>query len=256
MKILAIGDVCSFPGRQIIRTRLGRLRKELGADLVILNGENTTDVGKGITPEIAEELFMSGGDVITLGNHGLNAKKIYDYLDESRYIIRPANMPAPTPGQGYTVIECLGKRVCVINLLGRVNMSPFYDSPFEAADRIISRKEADIYIVDFHAEATSEKKALGYYLDGRCSVVFGTHTHVPTADLHIMPKGCGYITDVGMTGGQQSVLGVKAEQSIAFFLGHPGVKFEYADTDCRIQGALFTLDEKGRCTHCQMVDYR
>lgn len=256
MKILAIGDVCSRCGRDLIRRRLGALRRETKADLVIVNGENANDNGRGISPDTADDFFYAGADIITLGNHALNDRRLYGYLDDQSCIIRPLNMPSRTPGHGYTVVDVGSKRVCVINLIGMVDMDYRLSNPFEAAMGVIKRGEADIYVVDFHAEATSEKRALGYYLDGRASVVYGTHTHVATRDLQILPKGTGYITDIGMTGASGSVLGVRPELSISMFLGEPYVKYEYSNDAPLMQGALFTLDEKGRCTGVQPIDQK
>lgn len=256
MKILAIGDVCGRIGRKMITNRLAALRRETGADLVIVNGENANDNGRGLSPDTADDFFYSGADIITLGNHALNDRRLFDYLDDNPFIIRPLNMPRPTPGQGCAAIEVLGKRVCVCNLMGMVDMDYRMSNPFDAADGLLKKAEADIYIFDFHAEATSEKRAFGFHLDGRAAVVFGTHTHVPTRDLQVLPHGTGYITDLGMTGAYNSVLGVKPQGSIAMFLGQPYVKFEYSDDSPIIQGALFTLDEKGLCQAVQAIDFK
>ena len=256
LKILAIGDVCGAAGRKLIKTRLSALRRETGADLVIVNGENANDNGRGLSPDTAEDFFYAGADVITLGNHAFNDRRIYDYLEDRRYIIRPENGPARAPGCGSTVIDCAGRRVCVCNLLGRVDMDYRNASPFEAADRILKTTAADLFVFDMHAEATSEKRALGYYLDGRAAVVFGTHTHVATRDLQIMPRGTGYITDLGMTGASVSVLGVRPERSIDMFLGEPYVRYEYSDAEPLLQGALFTLDDSGRCIGTQAIDFK
>ena len=256
LKILAIGDVCGAAGRKLIQKRLNALRRETGADLVIVNGENANDNGRGLSPETAADFFYAGADVITLGNHAFNDRRIFDYLDEQKYIVRPANAPARAPGFGWTTIECGGKMVCVANLLGCVDMDYRNSSPFEAADRILKTVDADIFVFDIHAEATSEKRAFGYYLDGRAHIVFGTHTHVPTRDLQIMPKGTGYITDLGMTGASVSVLGVKPQRSIDMFLGEPYVRYEYSDAEPIMQGALFTLDNSGRCIGTQYIDFK
>ncbi len=245
MKVLAVGDVCGQPGIEILSKRLGSLRKETGADLVIVNGENACL--RGISPSYAERIFDAGADIITLGNHTYDNRQICDYLDEHRYIIRPMNMPAQRPGVGYVLIDCLGKRVCVINLIGRVNMDYNVGSPFAASDEALASIDADLFIVDFHAEASSEKQAMGYHLDGRASVMFGTHTHVPTADEHVYPGGLGFISDIGMTGGIDSIIGVKAEQSLGMFRGELPPRFEASDRNVRIQGALFELGADGKC---------
>lgn len=256
MKILAIGDVCGSAGRKLIKTRLSALRRELKADLVVVNGENANDNGRGLSPDTADDFFYSGADIITLGNHAFNDRRLFDYLNEQRYIIRPYNLSSRNPGEGYAVIDCLGKRVCVSNLIGRVDLDYRSSNPFEAADKILRETDADIYVFDIHAEATSEKKAFGYYLDGRASIVFGTHTHIPTRDLQILPKGTGYITDIGMTGGMYSVLGVRPERSIDMFLGEPYVKYDYSDIDPLMQGALFILDSNGKCVETQAIDFK
>ena len=252
MKILAIGDVCGPAGCNILNNRLSALKRALSPDLVIVNGENAT--GRGITPALAEDMFFAGADVITLGNHAFANRQIIPYLDDGRPIIRPLNLAPAHPGQGCAVVDCLGLRVCVASLLGRLYMDFNHDSPFSAADRLFETVDADLFVVDFHADATSEKKALGYHLDGRASVCFGTHTHVQTSDARVLPRGTGYLTDLGMTGAQESVIGVKWEQSLAYFRGGPAPRFENAQEQCRIQGALFTLGPDGRCQSIQLVD--
>ena len=256
MKILALGDVCGECGRRLIKNKLGALRRETGADLVVLNGENANDNGRGLSPESADDFFYAGADVITLGNHALNDRRLFDKLDECRFLLRPLNMPARTPGQGSVTLDVGSKRVCVCNLMGMVDMDYRLSNPFEAADMLLRRESADIYLFDFHAEATSEKKAFGFYLDGRAAAVWGTHTHVATRDLTVLPGGTGYITDLGMTGALCSVLGVKPERSIAMFLGTPYVRYDYSFDDPAIQGALFTLDESGRCVSAETVDFK
>ena len=240
MNILAIGDVCGHPGIDLLNRRLIRLKRSTQADLVIVNGENA--VIRGITPKSADEIFSAGADVITLGNHTYSQRQIGDYLDDHRYILRPLNMAPQLPGRGYIMLECAGKNVCVVNLIGRLYMDFNVDNPFSTIDSLIKAEPADLYIVDFHAQATSEKKAMGYYLDGLVpAVVFGTHTHVQTSDARILPHGSGYITDLGMTGSSESVLGVRYEQSVAFFKGDLPGRFESATEDLRIQGALFKV---------------
>ncbi|MEA5038821.1 MAG: TIGR00282 family metallophosphoesterase [Clostridiaceae bacterium] len=251
MRLLAIGDVCGTAGVDILRKKLGALRRQYGADLCVVNGENAC--GRGISPAYADDLFAAGADVITLGNHTFADRRICDYLDERRDIIRPLNLPASLPGAGYALVDCRGIRVCVVNLQGRLNLDFHAACPFEAADAVLKKGEADLYIFDFHAEATSEKKALGHYLDGRAAVVFGTHTHVPTADICVLPGGTGYITDLGMTGPQDSVIGVRKEQSIEYFRHFLAPRFQVAEGDVCAQGALFELDG-GRCTAAERVE--
>ena len=252
MVILAIGDVVGDPGMDILCRRLGRLQRQVGADLTVVNGENAT--GRGITPALAEDIFYAGADVITLGNHTFANRQICDYLDEQPHILRPLNFPAQQPGQGSVVAEVQGRRVCVANLQGRVGMDYNVSSPFSAADALLRETEADLFLLDFHAEATSEKLAMGYHLAGRAAAVWGTHTHVPTADERILPGGTGYITDVGMTGGFYSVLGVRWEQSVAMFRGELAPRFQSSDRNKQIQGAVFTIDNStGCCTQVQRV---
>ena len=252
MVILAIGDVVGDPGMDILCRRLGRLQRQVGADLNVVNGENAT--GRGITPALAEDIFYAGADVITLGNHTFANRQICDYLDEQPHILRPLNFPAQQPGQGSVVAEVQGRRVCVANLQGRVGMDYNVSSPFSAADALLRETEADLFLLDFHAEATSEKLAMGYHLAGRAAAVWGTHTHVPTADERILPGGTGYITDVGMTGGFDSVLGVRWEQSVAMFRGELAPRFQSSDRNKQIQGAVFTIDNStGCCTQVQRV---
>ena len=252
MVILAIGDVVGDPGMDILCRRLGRLQRQVGADLTVVNGENAT--GRGITPALAEDIFYAGADVITLGNHTFANRQICDYLDEQPHILRPLNFPAQQPGQGSVVAEVQGRRVCVANLQGRVGMDYNVSSPFSAADALLRETEADLFLLDFHAEATSEKLAMGYHLAGRAAAVWGTHTHVPTADERILPGGTGYITDVGMTGGFDSVLGVRWEQSVAMVRGELAPRFQSSDRNKQIQGAVFTIDNStGCCTQVQRV---
>ena len=255
MIVLAIGDVVGDPGMDVLCRRLRQLKKQVSADLTVVNGENATPVGKGITPALAEEIFNAGADVITLGNHTYGNRQICDYLDEQPYILRPMNYPPQQPGQGYVVVECRGKRVCVCNLQGRVQMDYIPSDPFAMAEKLLKAVEADVYLVDFHAEATSEKQAMGWHLDGRAAAVWGTHTHVPTADGRVLPGGTGYITDIGMTGGVDSVIGVRWEQSLAMFRGHLGERFKPSDKNCRVQGVVFTIDDNtGKCLSVERVE--
>ena len=255
MVVLVIGDVVGDPGMDVLCRRLRQLKKQVGADLTVVNGENATPVGKGITPALAEEIFDAGADVITLGNHTYGNRQICDYLDEQPNILRPLNYPPQQPGQGYVVTECRGKRVCVCNLQGRVGMDYIPSDPFAMAEKLLKTADADLFLVDFHAEATSEKQAMGWHLDGRVAAVWGTHTHVPTADGRVLPGGTGYITDIGMTGGIDSVIGVRWEQSLAMFRGHLGERFKPSDKNCRIQGAVFKIDDQtGKCLSVERVE--
>lgn len=248
MKILVIGDVVGTPGLEAVDQGLRRLKKELEADFVIVNGENSAI--NGTIPKHCQRILDGGADVITLGNHALRKPQILPYLEDDKYVLRPANLAPQTPGKGYGIYEWKRYRILVMNLQGRCEMPFGPDNPFLWADRILKENqgEYDVALCEFHAGATSEKNAMGYYLDGRVSAVYGTHTHVQTADERINPKGTGYITDIGMTGPVVSVLGVKPEQSIAMFRGDTTSYFEAAEGPCAICGALFDVEEKtGTC---------
>lgn len=225
--------------------QLPRLKREFSADLTIVNGENSA-IGNGILPQNANYIFDCGADVITLGNHGLRRMEIYPFLDENEYIIRPANYHPSAPGRGMSIIDKGYIRIAVINLQGAVYLEPIRN-PFEVMDEMIEKaKEAEcrIIIVDFHAEATSEKRGMGYYVDGRVSAIFGTHTHVQTSDNQILPNGTGYITDLGMTGPLHSVLGVSTETAIQKMKTGLPVRFKNEDGPCTIEGCLFEIDNK------------
>ena len=257
MKILAIGDVIGKIGCTFLREKLPQLKKIRQIDVVIANGENSSD-GNGITPASAEYLFTSGVDVITTGNHAFRRKESYDLYDNCEYLIRPANFPnGTTPGKGMTILDMGKIQVAVINLMGTAYLEPL-DCPFKEADRLIAQaKEANakIIIVDFHAEATGEKRAMGYYLDGRVSAMFGTHTHVQTCDATILPQGSGYITDVGMTGPIDSVLGVKPEIIIKKFTEKLPQRFEIATGDCKLNCVLMEIDDKtGKTVNIEAIE--
>ena len=254
MKILVIGDVCGEPGVEFLSRNLRKLKSQEKADLVIVNGENASM--RGITPDQADEILFAGADVITLGNHAFANRQSWNYLDETRDVIRPLNVSPKKPGMGYTVVEACGKRVCVVNLMGQLNMDFSVDNPFRAMDQLLKQTDADVYVVDFHGEATSEKKAFAYYMAGRVAAVFGTHTHVPTADEQVLPGGTGFISDIGMTGGVASVIGVKWQQSVEFFTGGLGQRFQSSNEDLRMQGAVFTLDNSGKCQDVKRVEYK
>lgn len=249
MKILTIGDVVSQPGLLTVSHLLRRVRKQVQADFTIVNGENAS--GVGITPKQADNIFAAGADVITLGNHSFRKQNIVPYLDDNRYMIRPANLAPQSPGEGFGIYETdAGWRVLLFELIGRCDMQYGPDNPFLRADRILREQEGryDVALCEIHAAATSEKLAMGFYLDGRVAAVYGTHTHVPTADARVNPNGTGYITDLGMTGAKWSVLGVRKEQSIAMFRGDLTSRFEPADGVCVMQGAVFDIDEStGKC---------
>lgn len=243
MKLLFIGDISGYPGREAIKELLPNLRKELAVDLVIANGENASG-GRGITSRHLDELNKVGVDFFTSGHHIWQQKDINVRLDEKNpLIIRPANFPQDNPGRGYRIIEtALMKRLLVINLHGRIFIKHDYDCPFRAVDRILKDTEhehIDSVIVDLHAEATSEKIAMGHYLDGRVSAVFGTHTHVPTADLRIMDGGTAYISDVGMVGLKESVIGVDKEPILQNFLSQMPVRHTIAREGTTIFNAVY-----------------
>lgn len=243
MKILVVGDVVGQVGVSHIEKTLWKLRNEKKIDFCVLNGENASEIG-GLCRNDATRLLDAGADVITLGNHTWGRRDLYDLLDQSECIIRPANYALGVPGSGYTILNVLGYRVLCINLIGTVNMES-EASPFHTADKILNSEMGnyDLSIVDFHAEATSEKIAMGRYLDGRVSVVFGTHTHVQTADEQILPKGTAYITDVGMSGPMDGILGVESEIIIKRFLTHMPARFIVASGDVKAHGAIIDLDE-------------
>ena len=255
-RVLALGDVTSESGLAHLRRVLPGFKRERRVDFTVVNGENIS--GTGLTPQQAEELFAAGADVITLGNHAFGRRQIGDYLEENRCILRPANLGNRIPGRGWGVYDGGRVTVGVMNLIGRCNLNWKAADPFTAADAILEKMEKPTFVlVDFHAEATSEKLALGYYLDGRVSALWGTHTHVPTADERVYPKGTGYITDLGMTGAVESVLGVEPGQSVESFLGGMPGLYRGAPGPCKAQGCLFTLEsETGLCLAAERVDLR
>ena len=253
LHVLAVGDVVGEGGQDILSRRLPGLREETGAHFTVVNGENAS--GVGITPRQARGIFEAGADVITLGNHTWNRIQIGDYLDKEPNILRPANYAGRVPGRGFGVYQCRGMRIAVLNLMGRVELNPNLDSPFKEANRLLRSGEYDLALVDFHAEATSEKGAMGWYLDGRVQAVWGTHTHVPTADCQILPKGTGFVTDLGMTGPSRSVLGIKPEHSINLFLGGLPRRYEEAEGPCRLNACLFVLDTQSKkCVEVRRAD--
>jgi len=240
VNILAVGDVCGTPGLEYLERRLRSAKKELDAAFAVVNGENANVVG--VTPRQCERILNAGADVITLGNHTWSRYEIQPYLDESDRVIRPANFAPQCPGRGYTVIKTPFGRVRVINLLGKFTLDANTDNPFVVAEEVLRESQGDITLVDMHAEATSERRAMGYFLDGRVSAVWGTHTHVQTSDACVLPEGTGYISDLGMTGAEYSVLGIPVEQSINKFLGDPPRRYQSAEGPCRMEGALFRID--------------
>lgn len=252
MRILCIGDVVGSIGCNFLRKKLPVFKKTMGIDFVICNAENSAD-GNGVTPTSAEFLFDSGVDAITLGNHTFRRKEAYEYIDENLFVARPANFPSgTTPGRGIINVDTGRKIVSIINLMGNMSIDNNLDCPFECVDSMLKQTESNIIIVDFHAETTSEKRAMGYYLDGKVSAVFGTHTHVQTSDVQILPEGTGYITDVGMTGTIHSVLGVKTEIIIEKFKTKLPQRFDLASGDCKMECVIFDIDDKtGKCTDAE-----
>ncbi len=242
------------PGLRAAEERLPSLREELDVDFCVANGENVAD-GVGITPKLADKLLASGVDVLTLGNHVWRRREIAPYLSGSERVIRPANLSAQAPGRGMTVAAARdGTRVAVINLLGDLFMQPAV-GPFEVIDDLVeeARRETSIVLVDLHAEATSEKVAMAVHLDGRVTAVFGTHTHIQTSDARVQPGGTAAITDAGMTGPHDSVIGVKSDLAIQRMRTGMPVKFETADGGNRLEGALVECDGSGRATSCEAV---
>lgn len=244
MKVLFIGDVVGRLGRQMVTDYLPALKNKYHPTLTIINGENAAG-GKGITEKIYKQLLDLGAQVITMGNHTWDKKEIFEFIDDAPWLVRPANFPEGTPGQGMKFVKVNGMEVAVINLQGRTFLPPL-DSPFLKADELIekAKQRTPVIFVDFHAEATSEKQAMGWYLDGRVSAVIGTHTHVQTADHRILPKGTAFQTDVGMTGPYDGIIGTDREIVMKRFLTHMPVRFEVAKGRGQLSGACIEIDEK------------
>jgi metallophosphoesterase (TIGR00282 family) len=253
-KILFLGDVVGKPGRQAVREGLPSLRQIHDPLFTIVNGENSAG-GVGITPDIAEEIFKAGADAITLGNHAFNKREIYEYLETSKPVVRPSNMPKGVPGRGLVQVEKEGITLAVMNLCGRVFLDS-YDDPFQEVDRLLSGLETDHRFVDFHAEATSEKIAMGWHLDGRATAVVGTHTHVPTADETVLPGGTAYITDAGMCGPVRSVLGMDREIILKRFRTTLPIRFEVANEPGVICGVVISVErDTGRATGIERIRF-
>lgn len=243
MRILCVGDVVSSAGCRLLSRVLPAVKRQYQVDVCIVNGENAAD-GNGLTPSAFRTILDSGADVVTGGNHIFRRHELYEVLDSHPFLIRPANFPSSAPGKGVCVIDRGRYQVAVINLMGLVYMEPLR-CPFETLDECLRELgNPKFCVVDFHAEATAEKKALAYYADGRISALFGTHTHVQTADEQILPGGTGFITDVGMSGPTQSVLGIRPELAVAKMKGKIPVRFVAAEGDTAMNAVLFTLDDK------------
>ncbi len=253
LKVLAVGDVVGGPGLERVRRDLRPMIRRLGADFTVVNGENAAVVG--ITPAQAEDILDAGADVITMGNHTWSKREITDYMDDCPRMLRPANYAPQVPGRGWGVFETKAGPVAVLDLIGRCNMDYGPDNPFLMAEKILKQIDTRIILVELHAEATSEKLAMGYMLDGRISALWGTHTHVPTADARVLPRGTGYVTDLGMTGPRESVLGIRPELSIARFRGDIPERYRWADGPTKMEAVLFTIDAStGKCRRAERVD--
>jgi metallophosphoesterase (TIGR00282 family) len=253
MRVLFIGDVVGKPGREGLAATMPTLREEHKPELVIVNGENVAG-GVGITEDTAKEVFAAGADAITLGNHAYRHREVFPYLDAEARIVRPTNYPESNPGRGHTIVDAAGMRVAVVNLSGSMHLQ-VETSPFPAADRLLEELSgrADAVIVDFHAELTSEKVAMGWHLDGRVAAVLGTHTHVPTADARVLDGGTAYVTDVGMTGSRAGIIGVRREQALEAFRSQMPIRFETADEDVWVMGALIDVGDDGLARSIEQI---
>ena len=252
-KVLCVGDVVGNPGLDRVSRSLRYVKRKTGADFVIVNGENSAAIG--MTPQQGEEILDAGADVITLGNHTWGKREIVPYLDDCFQVLRPANYAPQVPGKGWAEYDTKAGTVAVIDLIGRCNMDYGPENPFLLVEKILKETKAKIILVEIHAEATSEKLAMGWMLDGRVSAVWGTHTHVPTADAQILPKGTGYVTDLGMTGPKNSILGIRPELSIQKFRGDLTERYKWADGPTKMEAVLFTIDSAtGKCKADERVD--
>ena len=253
MRILAVGDIVGENGLKKLRETLPNLRKQENIDFIIANGENAAE-GMGITSQIFKELLALGVNVVTMGNHTWGKKDIFSFIDHKQ-LIRPANYSEGVQGNGYGIYECQGKKICVINLIGRTDMNVLSDNPFIIGEKIINKVkgEADIIIVDFHAEATAEKIAFGYFVDGKANIVFGTHTHVQTADEKVLEKGTAFITDIGMTGPKKSVIGMSLDTSIKRFVTSLPEKYKVADGEAMFNGCIFDIDENKKVKEIRRI---
>lgn len=244
MKILAIGDIVGENGVNKLKDMLPKIKHQLKIDFCIVNAENAAG-GMGITKKIFDDIINLNIDVITMGNHTWAKKDIFSFIDNQK-IIRPANYSKGVPGRGYQVFECKNKKIAVINLIGRTDMNVLSENPFLVVDNIVNKikDNVDIIILDFHAEATAEKIAMSYFLDGRITAIYGTHTHVQTADERILPKGTGYITDIGMTGPIESVIGMDIDASIKRFVTSLPERYKLAEGNCKFNGCIFDINEE------------
>ena len=243
MKVLAIGDLIGNVGIQKMKKEIGNIREQESIDFVIVNGENSAE-GMGITQQNFNDILSCKVDAITMGNHTWGKKDIFKFIDHPK-LIRPANYPKGVVGKGYCIYQCKDKKIAVINLIGRVDINVLSENPFIIGDEIVNKlkKEADMIFIDFHAEATAEKIAMGYFLDGKVTAIFGTHTHVQTADEKILPNNTGYITDIGMTGPKYSVIGMDIKASLKRFETTLPERYKIAPGECILNGVVFEVDD-------------
>ena len=257
MRILCIGDVTSPKGVQHLRHNLWRVRKEKAIDFCIVNCENASVI-TGASAADAELLFASGADCLTGGNHTMRQKSIYTYLDDTEAILRPINFGDGAPGHGYAILDCNGYRIMVINAMGNIHIEPTLDNPYQYIDRALDRESGryDLAVMDIHAEATGEKMALGYAYDGKINVIFGTHTHVQTADEQILPRGTGYISDVGMCGESEGILGMDPVLVVKQLRTRMPIRFEVAKGEPKATGAIFDVDvSSGRVKSVERIKF-
>lgn len=256
MRVLTIGDIVSSDGREYVYNNLGKIRRKYNIDYCIANGENAA-LTNGITVDIARNLIESGVDVVTMGNHTFSNKESATVLNDFERVIRPVNYPPETEGEGYFIEDLGNVRIAVINSMGRTNMEPL-DCPFRETEKVLAKikDKAEIIIIDFHCETSSEKLAYAYYFDGKVSAIFGTHTHIQTSDERILSNGTGYISDLGMTGVRDSVLGVKKENIMRMYYTRKHVKFEKAEGEVFFSGCIFDIDEKsGKTTAVERLHF-
>ena len=244
MKILAVGDIVGLNGLNKLKEILPNLKQREKIDFVIVNGENVAG-GMGITEKDFKQMVFSGADVVTLGNHTWAKKEIFTFINHEK-LIRPANYPEGVPGKGYVICKCKNKKIAVVNLIGRTEMGILTENPFIIGKELVEKlkEEVDIVIVDFHAEASAEKIAMGNYLDGKVNIIYGTHTHVQTADEMVLPKGTAYITDIGMTGPKNSVIGMDISASLKRFVTTLPERYKLATGECMFNGCIFEIDDE------------